>query len=61
MEIVMQKIRVLMIDDNVKLIGAVKEYFKNNNEIDIVLESYDGLEGFKTIKENMCAYFRSDQ
>lgn len=52
----MQKIRVLMIDDNVKLIGAVKEYFKNNNEIDIVLESYDGLEGFKTIKENQNDY-----
>lgn len=52
----MQKIRVLMIDDNVKLIGAVKEYFKNNNEIDIVLESYDGLEGFKTIKEKQNDY-----
>lgn len=40
-----------MIDDNVKLIDAVKEYFKNNDEVNIVLEAYDGLEGFNLIKE----------
>lgn len=45
-------IRVLMIDDNVKLIEAVKEYFKNNEKIQIVDEAYDGLEGFKKIDEN---------
>ena len=31
-------IRVLMIDDNVKLIEAVKEYFKNSDKIKIVDE-----------------------
>lgn len=45
----MQKIKVLMIDDNVKLIGAVKEYFKDNKEIDIVLEAHDGEEGIEII------------
>lgn len=45
-------IRVLMIDDNVKLIDAVKEYFKTNDKIEIVDEAYDGLEGFKKISEN---------
>lgn len=45
-------IRVLMIDDNVKLIDAVKEYFKNSDKIQIVDEAYDGLEGFKKISEN---------
>ena len=34
----MDKIKVLMIDDNVNLIEMVKEYFKNNDKIDIVLE-----------------------
>ncbi len=47
----MENIRILMIDDNVKLIDAVKEYFKNNKEVNIVLEAYDGLEGFNLIKE----------
>lgn len=46
----MNKIKVLMIDDNVKLIDAVKEYFKTNNEVDIVLEAYNGLDGFEIIK-----------
>ena len=44
-------IRILMIDDNVKLIGAVKEYFKDNADINIVLEAYNGLDGFNMIKE----------
>lgn len=52
----MQKIRVLMIDDNVKLIGAVKEYFKDNNEIDVVLEAYDGQDGFQMITEKIDEY-----
>ena len=42
-----------MIDDNVKLIDAVKEYFKNNNDINVVLEAYDGLEGFEIIKNKI--------
>ena len=40
-----------MIDDNVKLIDAVKEYFKNNEEVKVVLEAYNGLEGMEIIKE----------
>lgn len=49
----MNKVRVLMIDDNVKLINAVKEYFKNSEDVSIVLEAYDGLEGYETIKNNL--------
>ena len=47
----MEKIRILMIDDNVQLIGAVKEYFKNNEAIDIVMEAYDGKEGLALIEK----------
>lgn len=43
-------IKILMIDDNVKLIDAVKEYFKNNDEVKVVLEAYNGLEGMEIIK-----------
>ena len=52
----MQKIKVLMIDDNVKLVDAVKEYFKDNDEIDIVLSAYDGLEGFEVITNKINEY-----
>ena len=43
-------IKILMIDDNVKLIDAVKEYFKNNEEVKVVLEAYNGLDGIEIIK-----------
>lgn len=52
----MNKIRILMIDDNVKLIEAVKEYFKNSDEIKIVLEEHNGLDGFETAKNKIDEY-----
>lgn len=48
----MKKIKVMMIDDNVKLIEAVKQYFKNNDKIEIAYEAYDGLEGYKLIEKH---------
>ena len=47
----MNKIKVLMIDDNVQLIEAVKEYFKSSKSIEISSEAYDGLDGMKKIEE----------
>ena len=47
----MEKIRVLMIDDNINLTEMVKEYFKNNNQIEVVSCRYDGVEGLKAIEE----------
>ena len=44
--------KILMIDDNVNLIKMVKEYFKNNKEINISLEAHDGEEGIKVLEEN---------
>ena len=48
----MEKINILMIDDNISLIEMVKEYFSKNENINIVLEAHDGLEGMKIIEEN---------
>ncbi len=48
----MEKINVLMIDDNVNLIEMVKEYFKDNNDINIALEAHDGQEGIEVITNN---------
>ena len=47
----MEKIKVLMIDDNVNLTEMIKEYFKNNKKIEIVATCYDGVEGLKKIEE----------
>lgn len=52
----MKPIRVLMIDDNINLINMVKEYFKGSNEVSIVLEAYDGVEGIKIIEEQQDNY-----
>lgn len=49
----MEKIKVLMIDDNVSLIDMVKEYFKGSNDVSIEFEAYDGLEGIKSIEDNI--------
>lgn len=45
----MEKIKILMIDDNVQLIEMVKEYFKISSSIDIALTSYDGEDGLNKI------------
>ena len=52
----MEKIRVLMIDDNVQLIDMVKEYFSSSNDVSIELEAHDGLEGMKMIEEKIDCY-----
>ena len=48
----MEKINILMIDDNVNLINMVKEYFKDSDDVNICLEAHDGLEGIEVISEN---------
>ncbi len=45
----MEKIKVLMIDDNQSLVDMVKEYFDNHNRIEVVLSCKDGEEGLNTI------------
>ena len=52
----MGKIKVLMIDDNISLIGMVKEYFYNHADIEIALEAYDGEEGLNKILNNENEY-----
>ena len=45
----MEKIKVLMIDDNESLTEMVKEYFSNHNKIEVVLSCNNGEEGLNTI------------
>ena len=41
-----------MIDDNVQLVEAVKEYFKSSDKIEVKYVASDGLEGLKLIEEH---------
>lgn len=52
----MEKIKVLMIDDNVNLIQMVEDYFEDNSKIEIVGKAYDGEEGLKIINEGTLKY-----
>ena len=52
----MEKIKVLMIDDNVNLVGMVEDYFEDNSKIEIVGKAYDGEEGLKIIKDGTLKY-----
>ena len=52
----MEKIKLLVIDDNVELVNALKEYFKNNNDIEVALTAYNGQEGFDLINEKQDKY-----
>lgn len=45
----MEKIKVLMIDDNESLVDLIKEYFKNHQKIEVAKNCKDGEEGLKEI------------
>ena len=49
----MKKIKVLMIDDNINLVEMVKEYFKENDNIEISLTAHDGEKGLELIEQNL--------
>ena len=49
----MNKIKVLMIDDNTQLIEAVKEFFKSSKEVEISSTASDGVEGIEKIEKDI--------
>ena len=52
----MEKIKVLMIDDNVSLVDMVKEYFKGNESIEISYVAHNGLDGINLIENQSGNY-----
>ena len=52
----MEKIKVLLVDDNVELIGMIKEYFSSRANIEIVMEAHDGEKGLDLIKNNITEF-----
>ena len=49
----MEKIKLLVIDDNKELIELLKEYYSEQSGVDIVLTAKDGKEGIEKIKNNL--------
>ena len=47
----MDRIKLLMVDDNVQLIEAVKEYFSKSSKIEVSYEAYDGQAGIELIEK----------
>lgn len=52
----MDKIKVLMIDDNVSLVDMVREYFSDHKRIEIVDCAYDGEKGLNKIVNSKDSY-----
>lgn len=52
----MEKIKLLVVDDNVNLVHMIEEYFKQDDRIEVSLTSFDGLEGFEKIKNRQNEY-----
>ena len=47
----MEKIKLLVVDDNINLVEMIKEYFKNNDLIDVKYTAYDGEEALDLIQK----------
>lgn len=52
----MDKIKVLIIDDNIKLVEMIKEYFKTSNGVEISITAKDGLEGIEKAETKVNDY-----
>ena len=52
----MEKTRLLVIDDNKELVNMIKEYFSKHANIEVVMEAYDGVEGFNLIEKQSDKY-----
>lgn len=48
----MDKTKVLVVDDNKGLVNVIKEYFKDNSNIEVKYEAYDGGDAVDIIEKN---------
>ena len=47
----MEKIKLLIIDDNTKLVDMIEEYFSSHSLIDVSLKAYSGEEGIELVQK----------
>lgn len=55
-EKIMEKLKLLMIDDNIELVKMIREYFNNHASIEVVLEASDGEQGLELAKNHLGEY-----
>ena len=48
--------KLLIIDDNIKLVEMIEEFFEGNDAIDVSLKAYSGEDGFKLIEKEQDNY-----
>ena len=48
----MEKINLLVVDDNVGMVNVIKEYFASNDLINVAFEAYNGEEAINIIEEH---------
>ena len=48
----MEKIKLLVVDDNKNLVDMIEEYFSSNDSVVVNLKAYDGVEGLDLIMPN---------
>ena len=46
----MNKIRTILVDDNMNLVNMISEYFERNEVIEVVGKAYDGVEAIDLIE-----------
>jgi two-component system response regulator (stage 0 sporulation protein A) len=47
----MQKMRVLVVDDNKEFVGLLREYLEKQDDIEVVGVAYNGVEALEAIQE----------
>lgn len=52
----MEKIKLLVIDDNVNLVEMIKEYFSQGKSVEVAFTAYDGEEGIELIQKEKDNY-----
>ncbi|MEG0826106.1 MAG: sporulation transcription factor Spo0A [Bacilli bacterium] len=52
----MEKIKLLVVDDNKNLVTMIEEYFRTSDSVSIVAKAYDGAEGLEIIKNRQSDY-----
>ena len=52
----MEKIKLLVVDDNKNLVDMIEEYFSSSNSVMVNLKAYDGVECLELIKDKQNEY-----
>ena len=52
----MNKIKVLVVDDNIQLVDMIKEYFSSHAVIEVSDVAYNGSDGLTLLEKNLSEF-----